>query len=603
MDLDTTLVFIILGFAVVLFVTERVSPDIVALLVLFSVTACGLVTPQEALSGLSSSAVAAIIGLSVIGAGLIRTGAIIWAADRLTALVRDSIRRLTLVSTLGPGLLSSVVNIEAAASVFIPAVMRMARRSGVPPSRLLMPLAFTSLAGANLTIIGASHNLVVNSQLTAANITGLGFFELTPAGVIFVALTAAYSFFLGGVLLPRHEETPLDEGYLSQGELVVAYGMADRLWEVSILPGAEIAGQTLRDAALGARFGVGVIAIVKAEGTTAVAPYATTLEPGDTLLVGGREDRIRDLVDEMGLELLGPPRAVSPFPLSDAELVEVIVPPRSHVVGNSLRELNFRGTNDLTAVAIWHEGRPIRTDVGSHMLAPGDTMLLYGSRRTTRSFAPRPDYLWVNPPPEEVAPPELRRYAPITAGILLIVIALASLGLLNIGVAALGGAAATILLGILTPRQAYDRIGWGTVLMIAGMFPLGIAMLNTGGAELISTLLLDLLEPFGLTVVLAGVALITMLLTQPMHNAAVAIIMTPVAIDISIQLDANPHAFAAAVIIAASANFLLPVGHPAPYLVKTPGQYKTSDYLKFGAGLNTLALLMIVIVVPLLWPL
>ena len=603
MDLDTTLVFIILGFAVLLFVTERVSPDIVALLVLFSVTAFGLVTPQEALSGLSSSAVAAIIGLSVIGAGLIRTGAIIWAADQLTALIQDSIRRLTLVSTLGPGLLSSVVNIEAAASVFIPAVMRMARRSGVPPSRLLMPLAFTSLAGANLTIIGASHNLVVNSQLIAADITGLGFFELTPAGIIFVALVTSYSFFLGGVLLPRHEETLQDEGYLSQGELVVAYGMADRLWEVSILSGAEIAGQTLRDAALGARFGVGVIAIVKAEGTTAVAPYATALEPGDTLLVGGREDRIRDLVDELGLELLGPPRAVSPFPLSDAELVEVIVPPRSHVVGSSLRELNFRGANDLTAVAIWHDGRPIRTDVGSHNLAPGDTMLLYGSRRTTRSFAPRPDYLWVNPPPEEDAPPELRRYAPVTAGILLAVIALASLGLLNIGVAALGGAAATILLGVLTPRQAYDRIGWGTVLMIAGMFPLGIAMLNTGGAELISTLLLDLLEPFGVTVVLAGVAFITMLLTQPMHNAAVAIIMTPVAIDISIQLDANPHAFAAAVIIAASANFLLPVGHPAPYLVKTPGQYKTSDYLKFGAGLNALALLMIVVVVPLLWPL
>lgn len=603
MDLDTTLVFIILGVAVLLFVSEKVSPDIVALLVLFSVTACGLVTPQEALSGLSSSAVAAIIGLSVIGAGLIRTGAIIWAADRLTALVRDSVQRLTLVATLGPGLLSSVVNIEAAASVFIPAVMRMARRTGVPPSRLLMPLACTALAGANLTIIGASHNLVVNSQLVAADITALGFFELTPIGIMFVALTTTYSFFLGGVLLPHHEETEPDEGFLSQDELVTAYGMADRLWEVAILPDSRIAGQTLRAAALGARFGLGVIAIVRAEGATAVAPYSTSLEPGDTLLIGGREERIQDLVDELGLELLGPPRAVSPFPFSDAELVEVIVPPRSHVVGNSLRDLNFREVNDLTAVAIWHAGHPIRTDVGSHILAPGDSMLLYGSRSSTRSFSPRPDYLWVNPPPEEEAPPELRRYAPVAAGILLAVIALASLGLLNIGVAALGGAAATILLGILKPRQAYDRIGWGTVLMIAGMFPLGIAMLNSGGAELISSVLIDVLEPYGTPVVLAGVALITMLLTQPMHNAAVAIIMTPVAIDISTQLDANPQTFAVAVIVAASANFLLPVGHPAPYLVKVPGQYKTSDYLKFGAGLNFLALLMIVIVVPLLWPL
>jgi di/tricarboxylate transporter len=603
LDLDTALVFAILGIAVLLFVIEWTSPDIVALLVLVAVTACGLVTPQEALSGLSSSAVGAIIGLSVIGAGLIRSGAIIWTADQLTGLIKDSVRRLTLVSTLGPGLLSSVVNIEAAASVFIPAIMRLARRSGVPASRLLMPLAFTALAGANLTIIGASHNLVVNSQLISADISGFGFFELTPAGLIFLGLTAAYSFFLGGVLLPSHEDEPLDEGFLTQDELVTAYGMSDRLWEVAIPPESEIAGKTLRDAGLGERFGVGVIAIVQAGSTSAVAPFRVILSEGDTLLIGGREDRVRQLVETSGLELLGPPRAVSPFPLSDAELVEVIVPPRSEVVGQTLRDLNFRSAYDLTAVAVWHAGRPIRTDVGSHPLAPGDTLLLYGSRAGTRTFNPRPDYLWVNPPPEEEAPPELRRYAPITGGILIAVIALASLGLLSIGVAALGGAAATILLGVLTPRQAYERVGWGTVIMIAGMFPLGIALLNSGGAELISELLIDLLEPFGTVVVLAGVAFITMLLTQPMHNAVVAVIMTPVAIDVADQLNSNPHAFAAAVIVAASANFLLPVGHPAPYRVKAPGGYQTRDYLKFGAGLNILALLMIVIVVPLLWPL
>ncbi len=603
MDLDSALVFAILGIAVILFVTEWLPPDIVSLLVLVSVSACRLVTPQEALSGLSSNAVSAIIGLSIIGAGLIRSGAIIWAADQLTRLVQNSVQRLVLVGSLGPGLLSSVVNIEAAASVFIPAIMRICRRASVPPSRVLMPLAFTALAGANLTIIGASHNLVVNSQLTAAGISGFAFFELTPAGIIFVALTAAYSLFLGGILLPSREEVTIDDGFLTQDELVNAYGMTDRIWEVAILEESEIAGKTIRDAGLGARFGIGVIAIVRAGSMVAVAPYTATFEAGDTLLIGGREDRVRQLVEETNLDLLGTPRAVSPFPLSDAELVEVIVPPRSEVTGHTLRELNFRSEFDLTVVAIWDAGRPIRTDVGSHVIAPGDTLLLYGSRTVTRAFNPRPDYLWVNPPPEEEAPPELRRYAPITAAILLAVIVLASLNLLTIGVAALGGAAATIILGVVTPRQAYSRVGWGTVIMIAGMFPLGIAMLNSGGAEIISNLLISLLEPFGNIVVLAGVTLITMLLTQPMHNAAVAIIMTPVAIDVSAQLGSSPHAFAAAVIIAASANFLLPVGHPAPFLVKAPGGYQTRDYLKFGAGLNALALLMVIIVVPILWPL
>lgn len=603
MNLDTTLVFAILGIAVFLFITEWVSPDIVALMVLTAVTVTGLVTPQEALSGMSSTAVAALIGLSIIGTGLLRTGAITWAADKLTATIGSSPRRLTFISTLGPGLLSSVVNIEAAASVFIPAIMRLARRASVPPSRLLMPLAFAALAGGNLTIFGTSHNLVVNSQLVAAGIEGFGLFEIAPIGAIFLAIAIAYSFFPGSLLLPSRVEQTVDEGLLTQDELIKAYGLTDRLWEVAVLPESSIVGATLREADLGARFGVGVIAVVRASTAQALPPEQAVFEAGDTLLIGGREERVRLLVDELGLEFLGPPRSVSPFPRSDAELVEVIVPPRSAAIGSTLREQDLRGITDLTALAIWHDGRAIRTDVGNHPLAPGDTLLLYGSRSATRNFRPRPDYLWLNPPPEEESPQELRRYAPICAAILVTVIALAAFGALSIAVGALGGAAATLVLGVVTPRQAYARVGWSTIIMIAGMFPLGIALLNSGGAELISDLLITLLEPYGTIAVLAGVVVITMLLTQPIHNAAVAIIMSPVAIDVASQLNSNPHTFAAAVIVAASANFLLPVGHPAPYLVKAPGNYKTTDYLKFGLGLNVIALLMILAIVPLLWPL
>ncbi len=603
MDLDTALVFAILGLAVLMFVTEWLPADIVALIVLVSLTAIGVVTADEALSGFSSSAVAAIIGLTVIGAGLVRSGAILWTADQLTRLIQDSERRLLLVGTLGPGILSGFINIVAAASVFIPAILRLSRRIGVPPSRLLMPLAAAALAGANLTIIGASHNLVVNSQLVSAGIEGFGFFELAPIGAIFLAATTVYSLGLGKFLLPSHTEEERDEGLLSQDQLINAYELTERLWEVLVLPESPVIGQRLRDTNLGAGFGVAVIAVIRAGSPSAEAGIMNPLEPGDILLIGGREERVRRIVDEAGLELIGAPRSVGRFPLSEAELVEVIVPPRSEIVGSTLRELDFRNEFDLTAVAIWHAGRPIRTDIADHRLLPGDTLLLYGRRPRTRGFRPRPDFLWVNPPPEEEAPREYRRFAPFTALILLAVIVVASLGWINVGVAALGGAAATILLGVLTPRQAYDRIGWGTVILIAGMFPLGIAMRNTGGADLISRGLIDIFQPFGTIAILAGVALITMLLTQPIHNAAVAVIMTPIAIDMASRLDTSPHAFAAAVILAASANFLLPVGHPAPLLVREAGNYSTADFVKFGIGLNIVAMLVIVLVVPLLWPL
>ena len=597
------LVFGILAFSVVLFITEWLPADIVALLVLVSLTALDLVTAEEALSGLSSNAVAAIIGLTIIGAGLIRSGAIIWAADRLTSLIKDSERRLMLVSTLGPGVLSGVINIVAAASVFIPAVMRLARRIEMPPSRVLMPLAATALAGANLTIIGASHNLVVNSQLQSAGIDGFDFFDLAPAGAVFLVSVTLYSLFLGKYLLPSR---PLDDGgpaFLSQDQLVDHYAMTDRVWELHVLPDSTVVGKTLRDSGLGAGFGVDVIAIIRAGRSRAVTHSTAPMEPGDTLLIGGHGDRVEQIAEQANLDLVGTPRSVGRFPLSEAELVEVIVPPRSEVVGKTLRELDFRNLYDLTAVAIWHGKRSIRTDVADQRLTPGDTILLYGPRRSTRAFEPRPDYLWVNPPPDEEAPEELRHLAPVSALILLAVILAASLGLMNVGVAALGGAAATVLLGILTPKQAWERVGWGTVFLIAGMFPLGIALRNSGGAELISDGLISLLEPFGAVAILAGIALVTLLLTQPIHNAAVAVIMTPIAINVSSQLDSNPHAFAAAVIIAASSKFLLPIGHPAPLLVKAPGRYVTRDYVRFGTGLSIISMLIVVIVIPLIWPL
>ncbi|MEZ4521699.1 MAG: SLC13 family permease [Thermomicrobiales bacterium] len=379
--------------------------------------------------------------------------------------------------------------------------------------------------------------------------------------------------------------------------------MTDRIWEVLVLPASRVVGRTLRDTGLGAGYGVSVIATVRAGSTSAVSRTTAPIEAGDILLIGGRGERVRQIAERSNLELIGTPRSVSRFPLSEAELVEVIVPPRSDVVGQTLRELDFRNEHDLTVVAIWHAGRPIRTDVAEHRLTPGDSLLLYGRRSSTRAFQPRPELFWMNPPPEEEAPEELRHLAPVSALILLGVIVVASLGLMNVGVAALAGAAATILFGVLTPQQAYERVGWSTVILIAGMFPLGIALRNSGGADFISENLIDLLQPYGTVAILGGVALMTMLLTQPIHNAAVAVIMTPVAIDVAARLDSNPHAFAAAVIIAASANFLLPVGHPAPLLVQGPGRYATADYLKFGIGLCLVAMLIVILVVPVIWPL
>lgn len=297
----------------------------------------------------------------------------------------------------------------------------------------------------------------------------------------------------------------------------------------------------------------------------------------------------------------GRPRDQKAFPLSTAELVELVVPPRSPVIGKTLTDLDFRKKTGLSGIALWHQGKPLRTNVGNHPLQEGDGLLLFGNRKKTRSFKPGKSFRWLHPPREQEAPPELGHLGPYAAALLILVVLSAALGWLPVAVAALCGALGMILLRILTPKQAYGSVEWQTIILIGSLYPLGIALENSGASALMAQWLVSSLESFGAKGVLFGVAFLTMLLTQPLHNVAAAVIMTPVALDAAQAVGANPKTFAVAVIIGASAAFLMPVGHPVSLLAYRLGNYKPKDYLRFGLGLCLLVLLIATFVVPLFW--
>jgi di/tricarboxylate transporter len=603
MTIEIGVVFAILGTSMLLFITGWIRADIVAVLVLVSLAATGLLEVKEVLKGFSSEAVIAIAGLLLLSAGLVRSGVVRWIAERLNDIAGGSRKRLTLMSSLVPGVLSGFVSDIATVSLFIPVVLRLARKNDIHRSKLLLPIAMAALAGGNLTIIGASHNLVVNDLLRASGQPALGFFEIALVGIALIVSFAVYTLAMGQRLLAGENEKGAAESRQDRTDLMRTYHLEDRLWEVLILNNSSWVGKRLQEIAIGSGHGLTVLSVVRHDEPQLLNRADFILEKDDMLLVSGRRTRVDKLVQEHpGLKVLGHPSQPEKFPSSSGELIEVVVPPRSPVVGKTMADLDFRSETCLTGVAIWRADNPIRTDVGTTPLQEGDALLLYGPGDQTRSYDPRPGFLWLHKPRREEAPRKLRYLGKWAALIMAGVIALAGFNLLPIAVAALGGAALMVLIGILPPRLLYEHVEWRTIVLVGGMYPLGLAMEKSGAAGLVSSLIADTLGTLGPHITMMGITLIALLLTQSLHGAAVAVIMTPVALDTAGLLGIEPKAFAVAVIVGAAATYLLPEGHPAPLMVQSPGSYETRDYLKFGSGLVAITLVIVAVLVPLMWP-
>ncbi len=592
-------VTVILAAVILFFVTGWIKIDIIPLLIPLALVVTGLVSAEEVFSGFGSSAVITVASLFVITTGLVRSGVVNRVADSLNRLTGNSKMRLMLAGTALPGLVAGFIIVTATVLFFIPTLIRMAFKSKFSRSRVLLPLVASCLLGANLTLIGASHNLVVNSLVEDALGYGFSFFEFMPVGAVLLSVCVLYSVTLGWRLLPAEE--PVNNNVPESADLVSIYGLTDRLWEVWILDESAAVGKSIRELGLGERYGLCVVAVVRSEQQMPAEQCELKLKKNDILLVLGKEERVKELAVKERLFLAGHPREQRRLPLSTAEMVEVVVPPRSPVIGRTLTEIHFREKTGLSGIALWRDGAPHRTDVGHIELQEGDGLLLFGNRTRTRSFKTGNRFRWLHAPRKEEAPLELKPYGPFAVLILFLVILSAALGWLPVSVAAVTGAATMVLIGLLRPREIYESVEWQAIILIGCLYPLGLALQNSGASGLLAETLLWL-SGNNPRAVLALVALASILLTQPMHNVAAAVIMTPVALNAAQALGADPKTFIMAVIVGASAAFMMPTGHPMTMLVQKPGGYQARDYFKYGAGLSLLVFLVIIMLVPLIWP-
>ena len=781
---DIAIVLSILAVAVLFLITEWIPMEVTALLSLGAVALLGLVSPVEALAGFSNPAVVTVWAVFILSGGLTRTGVANVIGNFVLRLAGNSESRMIIVIMTTAGVMSAIMNNVAVAALMLPVVMDIARHTGRPPSRLLMPLAYGSLLGGLTTQIGTPPNILVSDALRDAGLKSFTFFDFTPVGLIVMFTGIVFITFIGRHFLPLRDvtkESSTDAKINWQSQ----YDLQERLFSIRVPRGSNLANKTLAQVRMGSALGWNVIGItrgdqtilapgpndilmvgdrltvegrieslnelknwhqlvVEEDGIDLLEPYSDEikigevllpgnsrfvgstlnslgfrarfglnvlairrndqilrtnlqdekLQRGDLLLVAGIEEYLEKLEkttgfdqfryverseltdiynlhkqlmvmqvptdsalvgkslkesrlgDALGSRVLGILRGENPIIMpepheilqagdrlvvegrqrdfdnlhaleemeierrtdtdvdklvsGDAGLVEAILSPQTTLEGKTLRQINFREKFGLNVLALWRKGLAYRSNLRDMELQFGDALLLLGPRPKLQLLGREPDIIVLTETAqEELRTDKMKFSILIMVAVLLPVI----LGWVQIYIAAVVGAALMVLVGCLSMEEAYRQIEWKAVFLIAGMLPLGTALDQTGAAKLIAEGVVGLVGPFGPKSVMLGLVGLTFLATCFVPTAALVVLMGPIALNTAANMGLSPYGLMMAIAMAASASFMTPVSHPANILVMGPGGYRFTDYLKIGGVLTLVTLVVLMVILPIFWPL
>lgn len=584
----------ILAAAVVLLVSDRVRPDLVALLVAAALAVTGVLTPEAAFSGFGSRAAVTILAVSILAEGIRASGIAERAGLRMLRLSGNAEWRVLAIWMLFGAFVSLFMNNIAAAALLLPAASVAARRARVAPSRIMMPLAFGTILGGMATLL-TSSNLIVSDLLVDGGLPGFGLLDFAPIGVPLVVVGTAYVLLWGRHRLPVGGPDVPAPG--KREELPAVYRLEERLRRVRLPDGSPLVGRTLAESAIRERLNLWVTAVQRGA-TRCPNPAAEfRLQAGDVLELMGRATA--EAAEAEGWFELLTEQAAAPPGSSDTVMAEAVLPPRSPLQGKTPREVRFGDRFGMTVLAVWRGDRPIRTGIGDLPLEMGDALLLQGAPRHLARLRKGHDFIILGDAGLEA------RLAPGKAGVALLLLGLGlAFGVRYphaIGAILLIAALLMVPLGILTMDNVHRAIEWRAIFLVAGMLPLGIALKETGAAALLADGLARVLEPFGPLALLGGVFLTSALLTQAVVGPAVAAMMGPVAIETALRTGIDARAMGMAVALACSMAFLTPLGHPVNVLVMGPGGYRFADYRRLGLPLAFLLAAVVMIGLPILF--
>ena len=589
MSVSAILTLAFLAAAILLLIFTRLRPDLIALMVLLALGLSGIVSNQQVFSGFSSTAVMTILGISMVSVALQQTGATNTIGKLIFKLGKHNEVLLILLVTLASAGLSLFMNNIAAVGVLLPAVMSLTRRSRIAPSRLMMPLAFGTILGGMATLLTTS-NIIVSGALKDAGLASFGLLDFFPIGAPVVLVGTIYLITLGRKLLPKGNLDPLDSQ--TQGlrmKLKDLYSLDDKLIQYRVLSDSPLAGKSIRDG-IAPDCGLSILAIQRKKKLWLEPDPNLIFQPDDILL--GQEQLSSELIKQFGLELDTTDRSDQLFSNERISLAELVVAPHSTLIGKTIQNINFHAWYDLNAISLWREGKPLRENLKSLPLRFGDALLVQGSAAKINQLHQQNDLILLEEDPDAILRPRKNWLAVL---ITLITLGVAALGALPVAQVVLLGAVLLLLTGCMSLNDAFQSIEWKAIFLIAGMWPLSIAIQQTG---LASTLINGLLHTFGSISPLAAAALflaLAMTFTQLMSGQISAIVLIPLALTAATTLHVSPQALGIAVALGCSLAFPTPLGHPVNIMVMNPGGYTFRDYLRVGLPLTALAFVTILL--------
>ncbi len=571
----------------VLLLQGRCAPDMVMMGAVVVLLFAGVLTPDEALGGMSNEGMLTVAALFVVAAAVERTGALQAIVDRLLGRPR-SLATAQIRTMLGPSFVSAFMNNTPVVALMVPAIRGWARKHRLSVSKLLMPMNCAVVLGGLCTLIGTSTNVVVSGLVADRTGQGLGMFDITWLGVPLLVIGIGYLIVASKTLLVDRRPA------MSASDDPRQYSL-----EMLVEPGSPLVGKSIERAGLRGLEGLFLMEIDRDGHVIAAVAPSERLEAGDRLVFVGVVDSVLELQKIRGLRPATDQVFKLDDPRSERVLVEAVVSTSCPLVGRTIREGRFRSTYDAVVIAVARDGERLQMKIGDIRLEPGDTLLLEASPRfIDRQRSSRHFYL-VSQVADFAPPRHDRAWIALTA--LFAMVLAATMGLVPMVAAALAAAATVLATGCVSATDARRSIEWESLLLIAASFGLAHALEKTGLDELVARSALDAAGD-GPHLALAAVYLITMLATELMSNNAAAVLMFPIAWQAAADLSVNPLPFVMAVTVAASCGFATPMGYQTNLMIYGPGGYRFSDYIRFGGPLNLIVMAVTIILAPLIWP-